>query len=359
MNKRIVEKYEKNFLGEGEPAVNPLNYKLTFMEYMNYHTSHTDDKDKRKWTLQYLKNTNIKDIHIYDKAPDYYFTQIGPMCKLINKAVPVADEHVTYVKNKLEEIYKKYSVEVEKKKPNLNILLMQGKIKEQINTNSEVIDHEIDKFITNKTSSFSTKSYLLKNGVSGSISKKIADNFRAMLAEASEALSTADQDLIEGYSFFNKAEHKRFITFLDTIINDCLQHGVTERVVKPKTVKVKPAGVIVAKMKYQFNDESLSLKSIDPKTIINASELWVYNTLNKKLVVYHQTDDSGLGVRGTTITNYDVSKSQSKTLRKPDIFFKDLNTAKKAMRENFTKLTTKETIPNGRINETTILLKVY
>jgi hypothetical protein len=70
-------------------------------------------------------------------------------------------------------------------------------------------------------------------------------------------------------------------------------------------------------------------------------------------------DSDTLSVKGTTIINYSVAKSWSWTLRNPEKLFKDLSISKKNLNLAAKALTTKPTVPNGRINEETILLGAF
>jgi hypothetical protein len=128
---------------------------------------------------------------------------------------------------------------------------------------------------------------------------------------------------------------------------------------KPRKRKQKTPEQLIAKLFYQEAYAPSDLKSEDPKKIIGAQQLWVYNTKTKKLGVYHSEDASGLSVKGSTITGYSESKSITRTLRKPDeVIPQVLNGGKVYLRNVFTDLTTKETLLNGRINTDTILLKI-
>jgi len=64
-------------------------------------------------------------------------------------------------------------------------------------------------------------------------------------------------------------------------------------------------------------------------------------------------------VKGTTLIGFDVEKSSTKTLRKPEATIQSLLSAGKvAIRKFMDELKTLETKPNGRINSDTILLRV-
>ena len=77
-------------------------------------------------------------------------------------------------------------------------------------------------------------------------------------------------------------------------------------------------------MKYQINDSELGIASIHPTEVVNANELWVYNTKTRKVGVYHARNKDprnmgrdGITVKGTTIQDFCEESSMQKTLRKP------------------------------------------
>jgi hypothetical protein len=97
---------------------------------------------------------------------------------------------------------------------------------------------------------------------------------------------------------------------------------------------------------------------VNPVSLVGAAEAWIYNTKYKKLQVYRALDGQKLSVKGTTLVNYDVAQSSSKTLRKPESTKDVLSMAKKTFATFFNKLTTKDAAVNGRINEECVILKV-
>jgi hypothetical protein len=115
----------------------------------------------------------------------------------------------------------------------------------------------------------------------------------------------------------------------------------------------------VAKVQYKKEDNEYKLASIAPTEIIGAMELWVFNTKYKKLGHYKAIDDSGFGIKGTTLLGYDETFSIQKTLRKPLEILTDFKKAKKPELKKFmANIKCKEAPLNGRINSDTILLKV-
>jgi len=102
----------------------------------------------------------------------------------------------------------------------------------------------------------------------------------------------------------------------------------------------------------------LNLKSVSPANIIGSSEVWFYNTKYRRVGVY-RAEGTTLAVKGTTIIGFDIKESKAFTLRKPEEFFKGLSLGKRALTAKMKTLTTKPAVPNGRINEETILLGAF
>jgi hypothetical protein len=146
---------------------------------------------------------------------------------------------------------------------------------------------------------------------------------------------------------------------LEEIVSDCQQQVQTAKANRaPRKRKAVSPTKVVAKMKFMKEFAELSLKSCKPEDILTSTELWVYNTKYRKVIVY-KSDGGTLSVKGTTILGFDVKESKSMTLRKPEEFFKGLSMGKRALNGAFKKLTTKPTTPNGRINEECILLGAF
>ena len=173
----------------------------------------------------------------------------------------------------------------------------------------------------------------------------------------------------EGYGHIKKAELKKIVTALESLIEACdfviESSKATRKTRKPKS---KPAAKIVEKVKYKKTDDKYKLASVDPANIVGATTLWVFNTKTRKLGRYVASEvdptgtgreGSGLSVKGTTITGFDEAQSIQKTLRKPDDALKDFKAAGKVkLRKFMEQIATTETKLNGRLNADTVLLKV-
>jgi hypothetical protein len=241
-----------------------------------------------------------------------------------------------------------------------NVVSIQDHIKRKASDCIGELEGQIDELITSEFKS-NVSPYATMTGmeIKGAHTKFVIEYFKTRRTEYDDVLTTTDADVKEAYSNFTKAQLKKLIAYCDQVIVDGMKlAGEAVKTRKPRKRKAKSADQLVAKMNYAKDFAELKLVSIDPKTIIGASSLWVYNTKTRKLGVYHALDAIGLGIKGSTIQNFAESKSISKTLRKPAVTLPEvLKGGKVALRNIINDIRAAETQLTGRINNDTILLR--
>ena len=126
---------------------------------------------------------------------------------------------------------------------------------------------------------------------------------------------------------------------------------------KPRTKKPPKIEKIIGKLKYQRENADFRIASIDPAKIIGAKYLVVFNTKTRDLSLYY-ANEGGFSVKGTSITNFDETKSFFKKLRKPLDILPLVDTRINAERQ-FKQLKTEARSASGRINDNTILYMVW
>ncbi len=343
-----------------EPKVTEDTYNIDMVTALNWY-GNQDSSKLRSYAKDYVNFIERTDYLIpLEKSSDNEIQHIGAIGRLILREQYVSDIHTELLSTKLNEILEKYS-----KKSTKEFVKEPTKEKTAINPNDIVnkfaaeIDEQLDFFVLNKKSDFSCKNFLLQNNISSIISKKIGNLYAPLLEEINSAVEGNDEDLIEGYNNFTRWQIRKYASFIQDIINECNQHSESVKVRKTvRKVTVKPASVVTAKVAYLREFPELGLKSINPSNIVNASELWVYNTVTRKIGVYYGADEGKLSVTGTTIINFDILKSVTKILRKPEETFKTLGTTNKRAMNNWFKTITSKLLPikTGRLNSDTILL---
>lgn len=359
----IIEKRERALksLKGVEPTINAgSTYKLDLLKVLNYHNSYTDPKFLRKTLLAYLKKNGKGElVPIVDKAHDHEIRQISALLYHKIKGQHLAEKELKLISTTLQTIIKKYLP----KKADAPVVLKKrteiSKVDIEVSELISVIDQEIDFFVTNKFNErFDVKEFLKTSRPSKAAAEKLAEIYGSMRVELNEALSGTSEELTEGYSHFSKPQLKRFLAFINRIVEECNTVCVTIKTSKkPRKTKVKSPAVIVTKLKYKKEEESLKIKSVAPTSIVGAKELWVYNVKYKKLIRYVADGSNGLSVKGTTIIGFSEKQSSSKSVKKPERSLAVLT--KPALNKELKNLKTKETVPTGRINQEVILLKAF
>ena len=241
---------------------------------------------------------------------------------------------------------------------------IQERVRDASMLMTEEIETAIESFQTDPEA-FDPKAFKILNVLKAKQAKAahariIREFYTRDFEELQEVATTKDEQLKEAYSHLSRVQLRKITAFYQEIVSACemlAQEAKVNR--KPKAKKAVPAEKIVAKLKYKKADEPLKLVSINPADILGAKELWTYNTKSRKLGKYIASEFADLGVKGTSIINFDENKSVQKTLRKPIDQLKEFKAAGKvALRKFLDDINAVDTKMNGRINEEIMLLKV-
>jgi hypothetical protein len=348
-----------------EPMISEESYVTDLMHYLNYHNRNTEYRVIRKWALSMVASHSQERQRALDKASDYELRTIGVIAHAESRGMFVSPAHSTKIRLEVQRLIEKYtSSEITKSA----FVVDHDEIKKQAqkadreqqeySKHKAEVDAAIDDYIKN-AQSFSMRGYIASASVNKAIASRLAKAYEPLLAELQAALNGTDKDLKEAYSYLGKIKLRHLIAMVQLIISDCAQACIAAKAPrKPRAKKEKPAGVLVAKLKYLKEFEELKLKSEVPTALVGASTVWLYDTKRRKVSVYEALDGDKISVKGTTLIGWDVTKSSCKTLRKPAEFVNG-NLAKRAIAATYKGLKTKEGRVNGRTNEDTIILKVF
>jgi hypothetical protein len=366
---KMIEKADRMMKGV-EMKLNPDNYRSDLIGALNYYNSNHDDKDKKKWLVHHIAQTDKKLAVALLKVDEYQFRYAGILARLMDGGSVLEEKEYNYFKARLDFLKDQVSIrqksqDAQDKKDAAkafaasasNVVSIQQRMEDTARKWAAEIDGAIDDFVLSKCKSdFSTKNLLLSNNVSGPIAKRIGEFYVSTLNEIREAHAGTDEQLTEGYSNFTKRELKKFGDFVEQIIADCNQMVQTAKVNRaPRKRKPVSPVKLASKMKFLREFTELNLKSVRPDTIVGATEAWVYNTKTRRISVYR----GDLTVKGTSIVGFELSNSTQMTVRKPEEFFKGLAMGKRAMTNALKTITTKASTPNGRTSEDTIILGAF
>ena len=190
--------------------------------------------------------------------------------------------------------------------------------------------------------------------------RTVAEEILALLDRHMSDLRTAVEDpkseYREGYSYLDKPKITRYFKFVTQARADVEEFLEKNYPQKTRKKRAKDPNKVVERLKFLSEDAELGLRSVDPRDILGASMLTVYNTKTRSLSLFH-AKEGGFDLKGCTLLNWDEGKSQVKRLRKPKetvpLF---VNIGFALVEPRFAAVKTKATKPNGRINDNCVLL---
>jgi len=322
---------------------------------LSWYAQNRDNKDATKYAVEYFK----KKLKI--QAPDAIKSQVstfGFICRIVSLGGVLNDSNAKWFNETVQKLQEQTPVV---KQATAAVVSIQDHIRKKASDCIGELEGQIDEMIISEfKANVSPYATMTSMDAKGAHTKFIIEHFKTRRVEYDTVLTTTDADLKEAYSNFTKTQLKKLVAYCDQVIVDGMKlAGEAIKTRKPRKRKVKSADQLISKLNYAKDFAELKLTSVDPKTIIGASQLWVYNTKTRKLGVYNAADASGLNIKGSTIQNFAESKSVSKTLRKPAVTLPEvLKAGKVALRNVLTDIRAAESVLTGRINNDTILLRV-
>lgn len=330
--------------------------------YYNYYYS---QKDCKKYVVEWLKKRETftrEQIRAFERSPDRAIPMT--VCGLImaqRKGMPEKVKHIEFINRCIQEAIDEAEPEVVSKTSTPEQVIarptIQDRLAEKTSENIGELEGYYDEIDTADVKFYD---WLISKNVIQSQLGKYEAVFGDRKQELELAQSKADDQLREGYSHYRAADFKKRIKWIDELLAAIEQYRGVKKATKKARVKKAPSKEkLVAKLKYEKENKALKVVSINPAEIIGAAELWVYNSKTRKLGKYVAAGFQTLGIKGTTITGFDESKSVAKTLRKPEEQLKEFAKAGKVVLRTFLKdIRAVEVKLNGRINAETLLLKV-
>ena len=189
--------------------------------------------------------------------------------------------------------------------------------------------------------------------------KNDTERMARLVEEVTHALDRTDDQCVEAYRSYSKKQLRdllaRYAGVLQAINLYCSAN------IKPPTVrKVRPKSPekLVAKMRYLDKFDELGLVSIDPKEIVGATEVLLYNVARRYVYRYVAPLGSKLSVRRSVIEGYDPAQSFRKKIKPTSDVLKRLTSGGiKSVAKTFEAIKTKPAEVNGVVNSQTLILR--
>lgn len=334
---------------------------LYLVKALNWYSFCASIKDKKKWAVAFAKKHLGKENASVIASNDLPQFKNGHYYRMLDNGVTV--ERSMIEKRVEEDIDRLLSLGTKKKastpkktspKPSV-----QDRIKNKADDILTKVESGLDTFDPNNSngSDFSITSLFKTEEVSVPVAKIVTEELKRYASEVENAKN--DETLREGYGHLKEVGLNRMIRFYTRLVKEATEYCGKKKTHRRK--KVKPASELVKNLKYKKSDSELGLVSEKPEKLLDATEVWLYDTKNRDLaVIVVSKDKNTLTVRGSSIRNHDPEKSVHRKIRKPKEFFKALGNGKKrALKNLYNDLTTKEKKTRTLLKEHTIILRVW
>ena len=301
------------------------------------------------------------------KLKDWELTmELGKVAKIFTRGYEYTEPEMKRWGNILENIYQKALITVEDLEDTEASKSALPSIQERqrtklIETICEdwelVVDGWVDGEFNQKFDAYKLfKQYQLK----GSTLNMFKDIVMQEYQPVKDAYDKTCDQAIESYSHIKRTDLSRMIKLMESIFADLDKLRAATKATKiPRIKKPKASDVQIKNLKYKTEDIDFKVMSINPVMIPGKEILYVYNTKTRKLSQFISNSTKGFEVSGTTIKNI-CNTSRMATLRRPEGILPLIlsQTQKQIDQRVWNNITRKVSVPNGRINNDCILLRV-
>lgn len=338
-----------------EPRIEGVATSIQLVNALNWYHQNMENKDAIKYIQDYAKKNKIAGRVDTSQS----ILTLGWLCRLVTNGNNVGEYGDKFIKTHMKKVL---VTQVEEPvtvdaTPTVSI---QDRLKEKVGEIAVDLEAALDDYVLSDFKTMPAPMSVMHDRAKGMHAQKLIEHFKKRRIEFDDVLNTDDKDLREGYSNFTKPQLKKLVAFCDAVITDAMKIAGEAKVnrKKPKR-KQKTPDQLVTKLNFCKEDDTYKLKSVAPRDIIGALQLWVFNVKTRKLGVYHAEDAGGLSVKNSSLLNYSESKSIHKIIRKPEATIPTVMKGGKVVLKNLLgEIASKDSPLSGRINADTILLRV-
>ena len=211
--------------------------KTEFSIALNWFSVNNNNGNAMKYLQRYLKEKHqIKASIIQLKASNISAT-IGYVAELINEGCEIPKISQDSFYNGINEVLKALKEPVPEnsttpvRKTKLSVIKMDSV--------AGLLEYEIDKFMDRdfKPNGLSITKLLQSQKITQKETKGIIEHFSVLRDELDEVIEKPDKDLKESYKYLKKPQLRRFLKFMDGILEDCTNHIVSSK--KPHKSKTQ------------------------------------------------------------------------------------------------------------------------
>lgn len=314
------------------------------MDWARLELNHNELKDE---FVRWAENNSLENVQHYQSLPSWQYLTIGRMAYLINHGAVPPESTTDWFINKLNELPQAVPAETETAEEELPITGKARKVIDYVNLYSfiEAVLHKhqddgekIDEMVTERLRRAAPNSPLLK---------KLYQHFKESLAEA---INERDNPHVEP----RIAPLILAVNILAAATGNAKVASKNGANVSRKTAKA------VEKITYKVMDADTNMASVNPAQVPGTKTAVVYNSKNRKVMVYYARGNETLDIKGTKIVNFDETISFAKTLRKPKVLLPMIRNAvtQRRIEVLFEDIKGKNHVVNGRISKEMVIIKV-
>jgi len=344
----------------GEPVI--INPSIgEFVRALNWFNNQWTPDNAKKWLVSYMKKNEYDEdsISLVSSKVRKVIPTAASLARLYTNGSVIDSKYHSFIKDSVDTIVDaKQRVELDAD-GNPIIIVRVTKAKTVPSEMLEYIDELVDRSLAGEKITVDIYKSLVKMEATKFHLDELKDEYSSLLQELQELQEGKDKQLEEAYRNVSWKSVKNTIDLLNQMFNQFKQLKAVKKAVirKPRAKKPPKIEKIIARLKYQKQSEEFRIASIDPSKLIGAKYLLTFNTKTRVMSIYYGLE-GGFMIKGSSLVNFDTEKSIAKKLRKPQDVLPATDTRINAERQ-FKQLKTTATPANGRMNDTTVIYRVW
>lgn len=353
---------------------------------LNWANASLDHSEYKEEVIKYAQNKGMP-INRLELLADWKFVNAGKLAWLVNNGCPLTENWLLRLKTNLELLIKDAGEDssvdvlddgtVVVAEPKISLFQRRNHfVSKRILENYLDVEELIDSAVISGTdvdSSVIYKSFTGKK-VDEKIAKQVYEKVKIKFESLNKELANLEKLSPESklVQFDNEETFAGYASDIQHNLNqvtDALNQlgaylGNKKAIKKSEKkfgskIKAKRIENQVSNVNFKLQDNQYKIASINPVAIIGAMTLLTFNTQTRKMSVYVANSEEGLNIKGTTLSNFNEEKSFQKIIKRPESLksYQEGNIRRVEVMLNDIKA--KAAQVNGRLNEHTILLKVF
>lgn len=315
------------------------------MDWARLEVTHNDLKDE---FVRWAESNALDNVTHYQTLPSWQYMTIGRMAYLINRGAVPPESSTDWFIEKLKELPEAdVASDTDTQEEEIQLTSKARKVIDYVNLYSfiEAVIHryqddgeKINELVIER---------LRKSAPASPMLKKLYGHFKESLADA---IAERDNPFVE----------KRIAPLVLAVNILAAASGNAKVAGQNGTSVTRKAAKAAEKVTYKVMDADTNMASVSPAQVPGTKTAVIYNSKNRKVMVYYAKADETLDIKGTKIINFDETISFAKTLRKPKVLLPMLRSAvtQRRIEVLFEDIKGKNHSVNGRIGKEMVIVKV-